>query len=528
MVRETIVILGIPVDNLDMDKTIERIFNLIEASRRDGRARQVATVNVDFIVNTLTWRLSRFRHPELINILRRADLVTPDGMPIIWTSRLLGTPIKERVTGADLVPRLAEAAARSGKSIYFLGGRGDVGSRAARLLQARFPDFRVAGVDSPYVSVEGQALSDEIEKDREVVERINRSGADILLIGFGNPKQEVWFDRNRHRLKVPVSIGIGGTYEFIVGSVARAPQWMQKAGLEWIFRITQDPKRLWKRYFVGFFKFGLMILPAIAYYRVKRRALKSSSTGAPQFDIRDHSTGVPEAASIRVVRLPEVLDASALESGRASLETEIMTAVNPILDFTNVTFIDSAGLGFIVGLWRRAKTEKKNLNLIEIRPATRRFFELSRSIDVFKDRVFDNLDAAVTTIATEAKQPPFYYIEVPHRKDAMLKLCGSLDAAQMPYLDSEAVLKAIGDRDGLIDLRQLDFVDSSGIVLFLKIQKHVQKIARNCVLFGLQDNVRQMFRITKLDRLFNITADMAAAERYLEQAGPNQKTMGSN
>jgi exopolysaccharide biosynthesis WecB/TagA/CpsF family protein len=187
MTRDTIVILGIPVDNHDMDETVERIFDLIEAYRQDGRARLVATVNVDFVVNTLTWRLSRLRHPELINILRRADLVTPDGMPIIWTSRLLGTPLKERVTGADLVPRLAEAAACKGKSIYFLGGQGDVGSRAARLLQRQIPDLKVAGADSPFVHIDGEALSAETDRDQEVVERINRSGADILLIGFGNP-----------------------------------------------------------------------------------------------------------------------------------------------------------------------------------------------------------------------------------------------------------------------------------------------------------------------------------------------------
>jgi N-acetylglucosaminyldiphosphoundecaprenol N-acetyl-beta-D-mannosaminyltransferase len=208
MIRETIVILGIPVDNLDMDETVEGIFALIDASRKDGKARLVATVNVDFVVNTLTWRLSRLRHPELIDILRRADLVTPDGMPLIWTSRMLGTPLKERVTGADLVPRLAEAAARKGKSIYFLGGQGDVGSRAARLLQAQFPGLKVAGADSPFVRIEGEALTGEAVNDQAVVERINRSGADILLIGFGNPKQEVWFERNRSRLQVPVSIGI--------------------------------------------------------------------------------------------------------------------------------------------------------------------------------------------------------------------------------------------------------------------------------------------------------------------------------
>jgi exopolysaccharide biosynthesis WecB/TagA/CpsF family protein/anti-anti-sigma factor len=526
MTRETIVILGIPVDNLDMDQTIEGIFDLIKACRRDGRARQVATVNVDFVVNTLTWRLSRPRHPELIDILRRADLVTPDGMPIIWTSRLLGTPLKERVTGADLVPRLAEAAAHNGKSIYFLGGRGDVGSRAAQLLQKRFPGLKIAGADSPFVHIEGQALSAETDRDQEVVERINRSGADILLIGFGNPKQEVWFDRNRHRLHVPVSIGIGGTYEFIVGSVARAPDWMQKTGLEWIFRITQDPKRLWKRYFVGFFKFGLMILPAIAYYKLKRRRFKNMPPEALRFDIKDHHTRLPNMASIRVIRLPEVLDAGAVECGRESLENDVQAASEPVLDFKNVKFIDSSGLGFIVGLWRRARADNKKLNLIEIQPSTRRFFDLSRTLDVFKDRIFENLEGAVAHIAKEAKKLPFYYLEFHRRRDVRLRLYGTLDAAQMKNLDFDAVLTAIGDRDCLLDLKNLDFVDSSGIVFFLKIQKHVQKAAKDCVLFGLQDNVRQMFRITKLARLFMITADINSAERYLEKARNNQKTVG--
>jgi N-acetylglucosaminyldiphosphoundecaprenol N-acetyl-beta-D-mannosaminyltransferase len=520
MTRETIVILGIPVDNLDMNETVEGIFALIEASRKDGKARLVATVNVDFVVNTLTWRLSRLRHPELIDILRRADLVTPDGMPLIWTSRMLGTPLKERVTGADLVPRLAEAAARKGKSIYFLGGQGDVGSRAARLLQQQIPDLKVAGADSPYVRIEGEALSAETDKDEEVVERINRSGADILLIGFGNPKQEVWFERNRRRLQVPVSIGIGGTYEFIVGSVTRAPQWMQKAGLEWIFRITQDPIRLWKRYFVGFFKFGLMILPAIAYYRFKRRrTLKKNTGNTRRFDIRDHDLNLPDATFLRVIRLPEVLDAGAVENTRASLENEIFAAGTPILDFNNVKFIDSSGLGFIVGLWRRANRENKKLNLIEIRPSTRRFFQLSRTLDVFKDRVFATMDEAVTHLADETQQPPFYYLTVPRRRGVMLRLYGTLDAAQMQNLNTEAILPVFGDRNCLLDLENLDFVDSSGIVFFLKIQKHIQKTARNCVLFGLQDNVRQMFRITKLDRLFGITADLGSAERYLEHAG---------
>jgi len=519
MTRETIVILGIPVDNLDMDETVERIFAIVEASLKDGKARQVATVNVDFLVNTLSWRLSRFRHPELINILRQADLVTPDGMPIIWTSRMLGTPLKERVTGADLVPKLAEMAARKGKSIYFLGGRGDVGSRAAQLLQERFPDLGVAGAESPFVRIEGDALAQETLKDQEIVERINRSGADILLIGFGNPKQEVWFERNRGRLRVPVSIGIGGTYEFIVGSVARAPQWMQKTGLEWIFRIAQDPKRLWKRYFVGFFKFGLMILPAIAYYKFKRRTLRNTASGIQPAEIGFREVASSGSTAIRVIALPEILDAKTVETVRLSLKTEDITGSELILDFKKVKFIDSSGLGFIVGLWRRAKAGNKKLSLIEIQPSVRRFFELSRTLDLFEGRVFHDVEDAMTHIVEKADQPPFYFIEVPDRGHVLLRLYGTLDAAQMSHLDIEAILYVIGNLNCMLDLKNLAFVDSSGIVFFLKIRKYVQKIDKACVIFGLQENVRQMFRITKLDRLFKITPDMISAQRYLEKDG---------
>ena len=161
MSHDTIIILGIPIDNLTMDETLASIFNMIEDYGVDGRPRQVATVNVDFVVNTLTWRLKNIRHPELLDILRRADLVTADGMPIVWASKLLGVPLKERVTGADLVPRLAEEAAKREKSLFLLGGRGDVGQKAADILKNRYPGLKIVDVYSPFVHVEGEAAVTE-------------------------------------------------------------------------------------------------------------------------------------------------------------------------------------------------------------------------------------------------------------------------------------------------------------------------------------------------------------------------------
>ena len=184
---------------------------------------------------------------------------------------------------------------------------------------------------------------------------------------------------------------------------------------------------------------------------------------AQRFDIQDPGTGLSDTTSIRVIRLPEILDAGAVKSGRKSLENEILASSNPILNFKNVKFIDSSGLGFIVGLWRNARENNKKLNLIEIQPSTRRFFELSRTLDVFGDRVFNDLEEAVTQITKEGKQPSFYYIESTRQRDVILELCGTLDAAQIKNLDVETLLTVIGNRDCLLDLKNLDFPIKSGM-----------------------------------------------------------------
>lgn len=515
--HNSIAILGMPIDNLNMDETVEHIFAMIDGYQKDQRPRQVATVNVDFVVNTLSWSLKHIRHPELLDILRRADLVTPDGMPIVWVSRFLGVPLKERVAGADLVPRLAQESADRQKSIYFLGGRSDVGRQAADLLKKRYPDLKIAGTDAPFVHTEGIALSGAEEEDQIIVERINRSGADILLIGFGNPKQEIWLDRNRNRLKVPVSIGIGGTYEFIVGSVARAPVWMQKTGLEWVYRITQDPWRLWKRYFVGFFKFGLMVLPAILYYRYRRFLFNRLHKRILTPDIKPSSLNIIETLPIKVVTLSDPLDAAAAKLVKEELKDIAKESINVVLDLSRITFIDSSGIGLLVSLRRGLQNEDKDLFLIGIGASVKRLFTLSRVIDLFEDKICDNIDEVLAKTVNMEALSPFYYIEQVRHDSILFNLFGTLDAAQIATLDIESVKKIIEDKDSIFNLRGLNFVDSSGIMFFLKIQKHLSKYGKTCVLCGLQNNVKQMFHITKLKHLFKITDDTLSAEKTLER-----------
>ena len=243
-------VLGIPIHDANYEESIGKIFEMVEGYRLNSVPRYVATANVDFLVNALSWVPGKIRHHELYQALINADLITADGMPIVWLSKLLRTPIKERVTGADLVPQLAKAASTRGASLFFLGGANDVAEKAAKKLSAQYPGLKIAGCNSSQINLN--------KRENSIIEQINQSEADILLIALGNPKQEIWFQRNKHLLKIPVSMGIGATLDFIAGTISRSPIWMQKMGLEWVYRLGQEPRRLWRRYCVDFAKFGFL------------------------------------------------------------------------------------------------------------------------------------------------------------------------------------------------------------------------------------------------------------------------------
>jgi len=255
MNREMIDIMGLPIDNVSMDQAIERIFFLVDAYQQDQEPKLVVTIHVGFVIQAC-W--STCRHPEFLNLIRNADLITADGMPIVLLSELQKTPLQERVAGSDMVPKLIKAAAARGKSLYFLGGPDGAAQKTAENMKQQYQGVNIVGIDAPTVHLEEGPLRGMEEEDKAIVQCINMAGPDILLIAFGCPKQELWFARNRHRLRVPVSMGVGATFEFMAETTARAPVWMQKVSLEWLFRVLQEPGRYWKRYVFGLFKFTVL------------------------------------------------------------------------------------------------------------------------------------------------------------------------------------------------------------------------------------------------------------------------------
>jgi N-acetylglucosaminyldiphosphoundecaprenol N-acetyl-beta-D-mannosaminyltransferase len=229
--RVRVNVVGVAIDVTTYERAVERIERLIA----EGGAHYVCVNSAQDIIIAQDDR--RFRR-----IVNAADLATADGWPVAWTLRARGHDQPGRITGPDLMLRLCARSAATGHSHLFYGGGLDVPQRLAVNLQRRFPGLRVAGAYSPPFRPLTAA------EDDEVVAWMNRSGADVLWVGLGTPKQHFWIDEHLGRVRIPMMLGVGAAFDFYSGRIRRAPGWMQQHGLEWFHRLCQEPRRLWWRY----------------------------------------------------------------------------------------------------------------------------------------------------------------------------------------------------------------------------------------------------------------------------------------
>lgn len=228
---EPVLVWGVPFVPWTLARTIDEVGALVEA----GRPQYFMTVN-------LHTAMLAAEDPALRAAVDGAAFILADGMPLVWASRLRRHRLPERVTGADLFPLVCERAAQKGYRVFFLGGPEGVGAAAAEKLCARFPGLQVVGVESP------PYRPTTAEEHAELLERIRAARPHLLFVAFGQPKGEYWVHQNAPALEGTVCVQIGAALDFAAGRISRAPRWMQRTGLEWAYRLSREPRRLFTRY----------------------------------------------------------------------------------------------------------------------------------------------------------------------------------------------------------------------------------------------------------------------------------------
>ena len=218
-----ITLMGCQIDNLSMEETLAKVAGFIQT----GLPHQHVVVNVDKLVKAS-------RDPELRRIINECALINVDGMPVVWASRLLGKPLKERVAGVDLFEALMRRAGEAGWRVFLLGAREEVVSAVRDTYLKKYPRLVVAGYRNGYWTGEAEEAAQFYAK----------------TVAISSPKKEHFLGRYQTQMKIPFAMGVGGTFDVAIGRVKRAPVWMQKAGLEWFFRFLQEPRRMFRRYFI--------------------------------------------------------------------------------------------------------------------------------------------------------------------------------------------------------------------------------------------------------------------------------------
>jgi len=257
----TVNILGIEVAALRMDGVLDMCNECI--------ARKypllIGVVNAAKLVNCQ-------KDAELLKSLEEADIVLADGQPVVWLSKMMGNPLPERVAGVDLMDKLLERASERQCGVYFLGARPDVVQKVVEVVRRRYPGVRIAGFRDGYFST---------EEDKAVAEDIRASSADIIFVAMTSPRKENFLRQWRKVMNVPVCHGVGGSFDVMAGVTKRAPAWMQKTGMEWFYRVMQEPGRMWKRYLVTNSIFiGLSVGAVIRARLGKRYGAAISQTGS--------------------------------------------------------------------------------------------------------------------------------------------------------------------------------------------------------------------------------------------------------
>ncbi|NLK36952.1 MAG: WecB/TagA/CpsF family glycosyltransferase [Epulopiscium sp.] len=224
--RKTTQVLKVPFDVVTMSEAVERALKFLE----DGRSHIICTPNPEIVMEAQTDK-------ELLQILRAADMVIPDGIGVVWASRYSQYPLKERVAGYDLVQKLFSQIKDTEYTVYFLGGAPGVANTAAKRMMKQYPGLKIVGVHNGYF---------DAKEEKKIIYEIKKLAPSILLVGLGAPKQEKWIYENMRLIGAKVCIGVGGSFDVMAGTVKRAPAIFQKFGLEWFYRLISQPSRFFR------------------------------------------------------------------------------------------------------------------------------------------------------------------------------------------------------------------------------------------------------------------------------------------
>jgi N-acetylglucosaminyldiphosphoundecaprenol N-acetyl-beta-D-mannosaminyltransferase len=397
---------------------------------------------------------------------------------------LLGNPLPERVAGSDLVPLLIDLAAERNYRLFFLGASEESSRQAVANLRKSHPGLALAGFYSPPFNPLLEMDHDEIRR------RILQAKPDLLFVSFGCPKQEKWIAMHYRHLGVPVAVGVGGTIDLLTGQLKRAPRWMRRTGSEWIFRLVQEPQRLFRRYLKDLWVFGWAILSQ--WWRLQAGQSRSWS----RLVSAKHTQA---GTSWQCVKAPGRLDLLAVESDALKVEGILEDGRDCFLEMSEVGFIDSTGVGLLIRLQKQLRALGRQLVLQEPSATVRGALGVMHLQEVFA--CVQDYEAALELLEARCHETQ---VNVSLRADGTLAVFtwqGEVTAANAEevWRQTRAQLLSVASSGFIVDISRVRFIDSSGLSVMVRTRKLARQRGIDLVFKDLQPAVRNVLRLARLE-----------------------------
>lgn len=537
MSSDSFVILGVPIDNLDLEESLSHLFGMVKAYDKDGRPRTAVAVNAETVMHLRASRQSRpddetggcenNNSGDLMNTARNADLMIPIGLPVAWASRILGFKLKKRISAPELFHHFLETAASTGKTALLIQKCApektlpETNALYTWLFLTRPDESPITGDAAPKDSepdnrAPGRATTKTVPLE-SMAEEISSAGIDFLIIDISDPGLAMWFEGSKNRIHVPVRLLISGNRE-ILQAAAKNRSTRPNPG-EGISSPLQKAfsSGLLLRLNYRHILLILLVFPLVIYQKYNQAVFNFRHQPSTLPAVKSAVPKTARGLSIRIISMPDPLDASVAEDIRLRIRKMSQIAPKIILDFSRVNFMDSSGLGLIMGICRASSAENREVFLAGVKPKTHYFFKLTKTIDFFENRIMNSVFDVVETVKQRIAAASFYYLALIRSNAVVFHFYGKLDAAEVMDINAETLMDQASGKDVILNLADLDFIDSAGIRLLVKIHRHVS--GSGCILIacGMKGSVRRLFSIIGVDRLFTMENSLPSAELALRR-----------
>ena len=468
-----IAILGVPFDNLTTDETLALIPRMVESRR----PHHIVTADADFLVQSQD-------DIELRRILFESHLVLCDGAPLLWASNLLGNPLPDGVAGADIVPLIVRIAAECGLRLFLLGATPESTRRAIASLRSKHPQLIVAGHYSP-------PFKQLVEMTHgEVLRKVAEASPDILLVALGAQKQEKWISMHYRTLGVPVCFGVGASFDLLVAPARKIPAWCRRPWVQWFFRLWKSPRLSPLRMLNDCRVFGFGVLRQ--WWRFQSRAHENWK--------RTVASQRRSEINWNIIRLPESLDVMTAREDLLLTDQPFADGRHCLIEADGVDFIDSTGVGLLIGMQKRIRATGRQLVLLAPSEAMMQALELMR-LGSFFDSAPD-ITVAQLLIEHRARERAAAVTPGDDTPGSPLLWHGEITAA-----NADAVweltrihLERLGThRSVTVDMGAVRFIDSSGAGLMVRARKHAQQHGVKMKFTGVQPEVLNVLTVMHLE-----------------------------